>query len=199
LHSYTCSVNRWDDVSSIHKEQIRKQLEAMQGRRCAYCEGSIDGLGQHIEHFRRKKHHPALTFEWSNLFWSCNQTDSCGHFKDRRAGSYNVADLIDPCADDPDDFFIFWSDGTISVRNGLSKQEEHRAKETLRVFSLHPNFGRLRNMRKSAVAQYVNYVADASEYGFSDEDIRELIAGELQVARDLPFYTTIRHVLTERQ
>lgn len=199
LGGYTHGVHTWDNVSSIHKGQIRAQLEAMQGRRCAYCEGSIDSLGQHIEHFRRKKHHPALTFDWSNLFWSCDQTDSCGHFKDRGAGPYNVADLIDPCADDPDDFFIFWSDGTIGVRSGLSAQEQHRANETLRVFSLHPHWGRLRNMRKSAVAQYVNYAADASADGFSDDDIRELIAGELQAARGLPFYTTIRHVLTERR
>lgn len=199
LGGYSHGVHVWDNVSSIHKGQIRTQLEAMQGRRCAYCEGSIDSLGQHIEHFRRKKLHPALTFDWSNLFWSCDQTDSCGHFKDHGAGPYNVADLIDPCAEDPDDFFIFWSDGTISVKNGIPTQEQHRANETLRVFSLHPQWGRLRNMRKAAVAQYVSYAADAAEDGFSDDDIRELIAGELQAARGLPFYTTIRHVLTERQ
>lgn len=199
LGGYAHGVHTWDNISSTHKGQIRTQLEAMQGRRCAYCEGSIDSLGQHIEHFRRKSLHPALTFDWDNLFWSCDQTDSCGHFKDRGAGPYNVADLIDPCKDDPDDYFIFWSDGTISVRSGLSTLEQHRATETLRVFSLHPYRGRLRNMRKSAVAQYVNYAADASEDGFSDDDIRELIAEELRFAHDLPFYTTIRHVLTERK
>jgi uncharacterized protein (TIGR02646 family) len=199
LGSYTHDVHTWDNVSTAHKREIRTQLEAMQGRQCAYCEGSIESLGQHIEHFRRKKHHPALTFDWSNLFWSCNQTDSCGHFKDRGAGLYDVADLIDPCADDPDHFFIFWSDGTINVRSGLSAQEQHRANETLRVLSLHPHWGRLRNMRKSAVAQYVNYAAEASSDGFSDDDIRELIADELKYARDLPFFTAIRHVLTERQ
>jgi hypothetical protein len=53
-----------------------------------------DVLGQHIEHFRSQSAHPALTFEWSNLYWSCSQTDSGGHFKDNGAGPYNVADLI---------------------------------------------------------------------------------------------------------
>ncbi|QYK43751.1 MAG: TIGR02646 family protein [Xanthobacteraceae bacterium] len=199
LGSYTHGVHKWDNVSSAEKGEIRTQLEAMQGRRCAYCEGSIDSLGQHIEHFRRKSLHPALTFDWNNLFWSCDQTDSCGHFKDRGAGPYNVVDLIDPCLDDPDAFFVFRADGTISVRNGLSAQDEHRARETLRVFSLNPQWGRLRNMRQAAVSGYVDSANDAFDAGLTPADIRAYFAQELQAAHDLPFYTAIRHVLTERQ
>ena len=75
LGGYAHGVHTWDNVSSVHKGEIRAQLEAMQGRRCAYCEGDIDSLGQHIEHFRRKSLHPELTFVWGNLFWSCDQTD----------------------------------------------------------------------------------------------------------------------------
>jgi uncharacterized protein (TIGR02646 family) len=201
LAAYNHGVHTWSDLSGEHKAAIRARLETMQGRRCAYCEGSIDSLGQHIEHFRRKGDAAFryLTFDWSNLFWSCDQNDSCGHFKDHGAGAYDPAELVNPCEDDPDRFFIFRADGTISARSGLTTQDEHRARETLRVFSLHPQWGRLRNMRKAAVTPYVSYVADASSEGFSDDDIRELIAGELQAACDLPFYTTIRHVLTERQ
>lgn len=201
LSDYHYGTHSWKDVAPGHKGEIRTHLETMQGRRCAYCEGDIDALGQHIEHFRRKGD-PAyrhLTFDWRNLFWSCGQRDSCGHFKDHGAGHYNVADLIDPCAEDPDNFFIFRSDGTISVRTGLPAHDEYRAKETLRVFSLHPQWGRLRNMRKTAVAGYVRYAVDVSADGFSDDDVQELIAGELHAARGLPFYTAIRHVLTERQ
>jgi uncharacterized protein (TIGR02646 family) len=171
----------------------------MQGRRCAYCEGDIDSLGQHIEHFRRKSLHPALTFDWNNLFWSCDQTDSCGHFKDHGAGPYNVADLINPCADDPDAFFVFQADGTISVRHGLSASDQRRASETLRVFSLDPEWGRLRVMRKIAVSGYVDDANFAFNDGWPPDDIRAYFAQELEIACDLPFYTAIRHVLTERQ
>ncbi|MGO8224743.1 TIGR02646 family protein [Rhizobium leguminosarum bv. trifolii] len=198
LSGYTHGIHKWDDVSSVHKGVIRTQLEAMQGRRCAYCEGSLDNLGQHIEHFRRKKLHPGLTFDWNNLFWSCDQTDSCGHFKDSGSGAYNMADLIDPCLDDPDAFFVFRSDGTISVRHGLSASDEHRAKETLRVFSLDADWGRLRAMRKAAVAGYISDADEAFSAGLSLADIHEYFADALDCAKSLPFSTAIRHVLTER-
>lgn len=144
LDGYQQGAHSWDDVTPDHRAEIRTHLEEMQGRRCAYCEGDIDTLGQHIEHFRRKGD-PAyrhLTFDWSNLFWSCHQEDTCGRFKDNRAGAFNASDLIDPCADDPDSFFIFQVDGTISIRHGLSPTDQHRAKETLRVFSLDAEWGR---------------------------------------------------------
>lgn len=199
LGGYVYGVHTWDDVSFTHKREIRTQLEAMQGRRCAYCEGSIDSLGQHIEHFRRKKLHRALTFDWNNLFWSCDQTDSCGHFKDHGAGSYNVNDLVNPCYDNPDAFFIFQADGTISIRRGLSAADEHRARETLRVFSLDAKWGRLRAMRQAAVSGYIGDADAADRAGFSVDEIRDYFADVLEYIKDLPFYTAIRHVLTERQ
>lgn len=197
---YQHGAHSWDDVTPAHKAEIRTHLETLQRRRCAYCEGDIDTLGQHIEHFRRKGD-PAyrhLTFDWSNLFWSCDQTDSCGHFKDHGAGPYNVNDLVNPCADDPDAFFIFQSDGTISIRHGLSTADQHRASETLRVFSLDAEWGRLRAMRKIAVSGYVNDADTAFNAGWTPDDIRAYFAEELQIAQSLPFYTAIRHVLTER-
>ncbi len=198
LSGYHHTTHKWDDVGGTHKAEVRLHLEAMQGRRCAYCEGDLDALGQHIEHFRRKHDHPMLTFDWANLYWSCDQTDSCGHFKDRDGSPYNVADLIDPCCDDPDRFFLFRSDGTISLRNGLSLSDQHRATETLRVFSLDANWGRLRKMRKAAVSGFVLMADEAVNAGFSPMDIQELFETELNVARSLPFSSAIRHVLTER-
>ncbi|ACS54511.1 conserved hypothetical protein [Rhizobium leguminosarum bv. trifolii WSM1325] len=199
LGGYHHSTHSWQDVISGHKAEIRMHLEAMQGRRCAYCEGDIDSLGQHIEHFRRKSLHSALTFDWDNLFWSCDQTDSCGHFKDNGAGQYDVADLINPCFDDPDVFFVFQADGTISIRHGLSAVDEHRARETLRILSLDAEWGRLRVMRKIAVSGYVDDADTAFNEGWPPDDICSYFAEELECARNLPFYTAIRHVLTERQ
>lgn len=199
LGQYQHGEHLWKDVSPDDKQEIRTHLEAMQGRRCAYCEGDIDALGQHIEHFRRKSQFPALTFDWANLFWSCDQTDSCGHFKDHGAGMYSVSDLINPCCDDPEAFFIFQADGTISVRHGLSEEDRHRANETLRVFSLDADWGRLRAMRKAAVSGYILSADEAFDAGYTPAEIQEHFAQELQFARNLPFYTAVRHVLTERQ
>ena len=198
LGTYHHGTHSWGNVLPEHKEEIRAHLEVVQGRRCAYCEGDIDALGQHIEHFRRKSVYPVLTFDWSNLYWSCDQTDSCGHFKDRGAGRYNVADIIDPCTDDPDDYLIFRADGTITVRQDLSAHDAHRARETLRVFSLDAEWGRLRKMRKAAVSGYVKGADEAFSAGLSIDEIRSFFTDELEYARALPFYTAIKHVLTKR-
>nr|WP_200985536.1 retron system putative HNH endonuclease [Rhizobium rhizogenes]QCL10652.1 hypothetical protein C6.5e_756 [Rhizobium rhizogenes] len=199
LGDYHHGTHSWKDVGADHKAEIRAHLETMQSRRCAYCEGDIISLGEHIEHFRRKSLHPALTFEWENLFSSCDQTDSCGHFKDSGAGPYDVDDLLNPCCDDPDAFFIFQADGTISTRHGLSPSDQNRAQETLRVFSLDDKWGRLRVMRKIAVSGYVDDADAAFNDGWPPEDIRAYFGQELEYARNLPFYTAIKHVLTERQ
>jgi uncharacterized protein (TIGR02646 family) len=195
LAAYQHPRHKWDDVQAPDKNEIRAHLEQMQGRRCGYCEGSLDTLDQHIEHFRRKKHFPELTFEWANLYWSCDQNDSCGHYKDHGAGAYNVNELVEPCIDDPDQFFRFRSDGTISIRPGLSAAAQRKAEETLRVFNLNPKWGRLRNMRKAAVSPYVSFVDKDVE--FSVNELREFFSDELSHAATLPFYTAIRHVLTE--
>jgi hypothetical protein len=129
------------------------------------------------------------------LYWSCDQTDSCGHYKDRGAGPYLVNDLIEPCVHDPDKYFRFRTDGTISVRSGLSELDNNRAEETLRVFNLNPTWGRLRNMRKTAVSGYVSMIVGCD--GFSIAELQELLANELAQAAALPFSTAIRHVLTE--
>jgi len=195
LANYQHPAQNWDDVTTLDKVEIRAQLEIMQGRRCAYCEGPLDALGQHIEHFRRKRHFPHFTFAWANLYWSCDQTDSCGHYKDHGAGTYNVNELLEPCIDDPDQFFRFRTDGTISVRLGLSAAEQHKAEETLRVFNLNPKFGRLRNMRKAAISTYVSLVD--GDVALSVNELQEFFSDELSQAMTQPFFTAIRHVLTE--
>jgi uncharacterized protein (TIGR02646 family) len=197
LSSYNHGSSTWDDVSPQHREEIRVSLQQMQGRRCAYCEGGVDALGQHIEHFRRKSKFQALTFDWDNLFWSCNQKDSCGRFKDNGAGNYHASDLIDPCMEDPDIFFRFRADGTIAIRAGLPLDKHHRAAETLRVLGLDEKWGPLRNMRKGVVAGYIMDAEEAAKIGFSANDLKEYFKEALAATADQPFSTVIRHVLTE--
>ena len=187
--------NCWNDVTGDDRAEIRACLERMQGRRCAYCEGPLGTLGQHIEHFRRRCDFPGHTFVWDNLYWSCYEDDSCGRYKDHQADPFNYADLIDPCIDDPDNYFLFRSNGTISIRSGLSAAERQKANETLRVFNLNPARGRLRYMRQAAVAGYVQMADEAVE--FTTAELKELFAEELTQASGEPFYTAVHHVLTE--
>ena len=195
LASYAHGRDKWGDVSHTHKQEIHASLEQMQGRRCAYCEGPLDSLGQHIEHFRRKSRFVHLTFAWANLFGSCDQNDSCGHFKDHGAGPYNSDDLLDPCADDPSLFLRFRSGGTVDVRPGLSQRDAFRARETLRVFNLHDEFGRLRNMRKAAASTYLQLVSELAAFNASERCAYAQL--EIQATASEPFSTVVRHMFED--
>ncbi|MGK4007144.1 retron system putative HNH endonuclease [Sorangium sp. So ce1036] len=195
LAGYRHGTHTWAHVDAADKGAIRAALEQMQGRRCAYCEGDLEALGKHIEHFRRKHAFPHLTFAWVNLYWSCDQRDSCGRHKDHDAGPHNPDDLVDPCVDDPDRFFRFRSDGTIDVRPGLSASDVRRARETLRVFNLDPAHGRLRSMRRRVLEGYCARETGILEFleGLTPEDRRTIISEELACTSGEPFSTIIRH------
>lgn len=182
---------------------IRASLEQMQGRLCAYCEGSLDSLGQHIEHFWDRDRFPLHTFDWHNLYWSCDRDDTCGRFKDNHAGPFHPADLVDPCTDDPDAFFVFGSDGFVEVQHDLSPRDTVRAAETLRVFNLnldHGHGGRsLCAERRRVLQQYQSQEPDLLQVlvDLDPADRDELIKEEIAQTATQPFGTIIRHFFTQ--
>jgi len=192
LARYQHGRDNWDDVKE-DKQEIRTYLERLQSRSCAYCEGSLDELEQHIDHFRCKARFPKLTFDWSNLYWSCLHDDSCGWYKDNKSASYDPNVLIDPCQDDPDHYFRFYADGTIPIRGGLSMAEQQRAEETLRVFNL-------QNQRLNAMRQRAFETYQAIEPGilealveFEEYERQAFIEEEIARACTQPFSAVIRH------
>ena len=198
LSSYQHGRDSWSDVTHEDKEEVRSRLEQLQGRRCAYCEGDLDKLGQHIEHFVQKGRRSEVTFLWSNLFWACDQADRCGRYKDKCKPGYNDRDLIKPDEDDPDHFLHFISDGSIRPRAGLSPADYHRAKETLRVFKLDEDFGKLRAMRREAIRPHLlTAIAIAEIAAKHAQDVwLEFWREEVAAVSGLPFTTAIRHALT---
>jgi len=190
--------NNWDDVTTEDKKEIWEKITNVQGNRCAYCESNLKQGHKHIEHFRQKDSHiyPQGTFQWGNLFGSCNRTESCGIHKDH-CGSYTPADLIKPDIDDPEYFFRFISDGTIAIKSGLSAQEQNRAKETLRIFNLDAERGALRQMRESMVTGYIQTAETLLEIFevLGEDEYHASLKKELDEINDLPFLTAIRHVI----
>lgn len=148
LKHYHHGRDHWNQNTPIPSEKIQiwEKLDQMQDRRCAYCEADIHNSDRHIEHFQQRSRYPQGTFDWTNLFGSCNREDSCGKHKDQ-CGSYNPDDLIKPDVDDPEHYLLFISDGTICIRNGLTDAEQQRARETLRIFNLNHDRGPLRYRR----------------------------------------------------
>lgn len=197
LSHYQHGRDNWGAVRRDDKVEIWLALEAMQSQRCAYCEAAIAEGNRHIEHFVQKGRDPRVTFQWGNLFGSCNREDTCGKYKDHCAGVYNPADLLKPDVDDPDHYFVFVADGTIQLRAGLNDADRQRASETLRVFNLDAQHGALRHMRQRETAGYVPIAEElwALLDEFSEDEWQQLLDDELAATAHLPFVSAIRHTL----
>lgn len=195
LSLYRHGLHNWRDLTAEDKQHIWEKIDAMQQERCAYCEGPLHYGKRHLEHFRQKGRDPRVTFRWSNLFGSCNQTDSCGRHKDE-LGVYEAADLIKPDEEDPEQFFLFVSDGSIAVREALNAAQKKRASETIRIFNLN---GVLRARRYSALAGFVSQALEVQEMvdtgDFTLQQARDFLKDELAAVEYLPFSTAIRHIL----
>lgn len=178
---------------------IWDKLNAMQGQRCAYCEGPIDKKNRHIEHFYQRNRHPRGTFDWSNLFGSCKQDKRCGRHKDSY-GDYNFKDLIKPDNENPDDLLVFAKDGTVHPRRGLSPKEQDRAQKTIAILNL--NHPQLKAIRREAVRGYIQTVEDIAAFAadpqYSEGDWQPLLEEEIQETQSKPYATAIRHVLTRQ-
>lgn len=163
---------RWnrDFIESEEHAIIGSALYEQQEYYCAYCEMKIKEVlhGGHIEHLERRNDNPRRTFDWNNMFFSCNNHDSCGKFKDNEKLSYNINDIVDPSREDPADFFVFDALGNILP---LNHSVEHRATETIRVFNLQDS-ARLKQKR-AEIAETVKYFLESSP---SENDITEFLA-----------------------
>jgi uncharacterized protein (TIGR02646 family) len=190
--------DHWDDMGPDGKEEVWVALFAMQGEVCAYCEARVTAKSRHIEHFKPRKDHSELTFEWRNLFGNCGNTDTCGHRKDsRKVRSYDSEDLIKPDEEDPDFFFRFVVDGSIVVREGLDARRAGRARETLRILGIDEPGQGLRQRRRDALVSYVQFVDDwtAVAEACTDAELQEIFEAEVAKAQGQEFSTAIRHLL----
>lgn len=89
----TSSTLHPDSKKYAHKEVVAS-LERMSFHKCFYCEKKLkDGVRHQVEHYRDVADRPDLSFEWSNLYLTC---------EDCNLGKPSNADLpvevcLDPC------------------------------------------------------------------------------------------------------
>lgn len=202
LQRYRHGHDKWGMQSPDPSErgEIWSKLNAMQGNRCAYCEAEISQSKSHIEHFRQRDRYPQGTFDWRNLFGSCNRQGTCGDHKDK-CGVYDHTALIKPDEEDPDEYLVFTPQGDVRPKSGLTPADLHRAQETIRILNLAG--GGLPHMRRNAAVGYLQNLEAWAECAsdFSEEEWRSVIeqalAQELADTADQPFATAIRHTLTK--
>lgn len=199
LSRYKHGRDNWSAVPPEDKAEIWQELDRMQQCKCAYCEARLAEANRHIEHFKPKCTFPALTFTWENLFGCCNGQSSCGHYKDSRGKPYSVDDIIDPCIEDPDQFFHFRTDGRIDIRRDLDANQSKRANETLRVLNLDDQAGPLRKRREVVVQTYLapdpGIVETLST--FDPEDAAEYVMSEIERIAGEEFSSPVRQLLNQ--
>lgn len=202
LKNYRHGSDKWSMQSPTPTErgEIWAKLHAMQGCRCAYCEAEISEGKRHIEHFRQRDRYTQGTFDWNNLFGSCDRESTCGTHKDR-CGAYPPEELIKPDVEDPDEFLVFDPQGGVHPKAGLTPDKHRRAQQTIRILNL--TGGGLPHMRRAAASGYLQLLEVWAEYAqqFPEEEWRPLVeqelAQELAQTAQLPFATAIRHTLTQ--
>jgi uncharacterized protein (TIGR02646 family) len=194
LAQYRHGQHNWDNISSQEKAAIRQSLEPMQRGLCAYCEAALKAW--HIEHFYPRDRYPQRTFDWDNLFGSCNSAESCGGYKDQKGKPYQPHDLIHPCQHHPDSFLFFSQDGQVQPRVNLSATDYQRAQETIRVFNL--NMPDLCERRAAVVQSLLSMEPDILSVlpECTDDERQLLVADFLQTYASGSHPTPIRHLLT---
>ena len=103
-------INRYSQLNSDQRQQIRAALRGDFGEICAYCEKQCDENwrtncvpeenGPENEHFRPDKEFPASSLEWLNLVYSCKRcNDVKGNFWPRRnIGTPDYDGFVNPNA-----------------------------------------------------------------------------------------------------
>jgi len=104
--------NRYNHV------EVRKALKQMCFRKCVYCESHVSHVGYvHIEHYKPKSKYRELCFEWDNLLLGCAVCNGKQYKGDKFPLNREGGPFINPCKEDPDDFFEFEFDKNTGTAN----------------------------------------------------------------------------------
>ena len=163
------SNSSWNEFARSEEHyQLGQALYERQNGYCAYCEIKLNGKDRgHIEHLDRRSDNPGRAFDWCNMFFSCNTTERCGHYKDYTHQCYRPEDIVDPSTEDPMDFFNYDMEGNIVPKE--NPETRFRASETIRVFNL--NEPKIKETRAN-IARIVTCILDCE----TDEVIDEFLA-----------------------
>lgn len=114
--------------SKYRNKEIKKTLTVMQHGKCAYCESQIMTIGYGcIEHFRPKSKFPNLCFDWDNLLLACDLCNSTAHKGAKFPTAAQGGSYVNPCIDNPNDFFKFVYDPTTKLASVIPIDNNIRA------------------------------------------------------------------------
>lgn len=100
------------------EEDVINQLQSDQHSKCYLCE-RIQITDFQVEHHKSRKNFPELTFEWTNLFWTCSYCNGkkLSSFDNLlNPATQNVEELIHQSFDFPNAKVVFTATKTSSVQ-----------------------------------------------------------------------------------
>jgi uncharacterized protein (TIGR02646 family) len=157
------------------RKKVAQALDTWTFAKCAYCE---QVAAKDIEHFHPKASHPDRMFQWTNFLRGCK---NCNNAKrDRFPLRDGQPLLIDPCSEEPLDFFL-WDHA--SGRMALCPDEPHhaRAAATRNLFDLDQE--PLREERRQKLHDVLYLLAQAVEEEPLSEKTCERLQAHLQPYR----------------
>lgn len=204
LRAQDAGSTNWQRLRGKDRREIWVKLNEMQHRICAYCERAFSEDDSHIEHLYPRAKYEGLTFEWKNLFGSCNSQYSCGIYKDSTKNPHQVDHelLIKPDQDDPTYYFRYYKNGRMSIRPRLSDAEYLVARETILAFNLnHRTLVSLRQHHLSPLVQleeeFILWCDLCEEHPEMEVDLAAEIRSLLIEQVDTPFQSIKQHYIRE--
>ena len=117
----------------------------------------------HIEHYKPKSKYPADCFEWENLLLGCEICNGSQYKGDKFPLAHEGGPFINPCDENPDDFFEFEFDRATGTANVIP--QNRRADTTERELGLNrPDLVK----HRSNVVRKLAYVALRARDGDAD-------------------------------
>ena len=136
---------KWEEFKD--KKRLNEFLLKEQEYMCVYCESKII-KEFHIDHFYKRDLFPNLTFDYNNLFISCNDENHSAKYKDKFGlKKEEFANIYSPLDIKLNEFEYSWT-GEI-----LGKTQ--KAQKTIEVFNLNNNI--LIQKRSKIIKQLYSY------------------------------------------
>lgn len=174
LNKFKNGMDNWNNLSIEDKSQIRDRLNLAQNFQCAFCERKFDQkLKSHIDHFLNKHSYPQYEFYWNNLFNSCNNNDTCGHFKDSPKNTFLTLNIINPDKDEPIDYLTCWISGEIAPTENIKLVDRTLANSTINRLNL--NAPRLKSLRKMYLNILEKELEEIEKCNFPDSEKTTLL------------------------
>lgn len=199
------SLSAEDFKGKNYWSEVKKDLSQFQHGKCCFCERGRDSNRESdVEHFRPKlanKNQPApnhngywwLAYDWDNLFFVCSECNSTYKKNlfpliDEAARAIKKDDdisqerpyLLNPVADDPEQFIIYdYTNDKIPVPVGSANDHSGRGAKTIELFGLRERVNlitdraeKLENMK--ICARYIIYKQESDKNLSLDQLIESL-------------------------